>query len=114
MKLEQIRDILDAESLCSNSDLTLEATAAYGSALMSDVLITIKEGALLLTALTNVQVVRTAEMSGIAGVCFVGGKKPLDDAIKLAESKNIPLLATELSMYQACSRLCKEGLPGCD
>jgi len=84
------------------------------SDLMSDVLTSIIEGSLLVTGLVHQQVVRTAEMSGIAAICFVRGKMPPQETVQLAKEKNIPLFATELSMYEACGRLHKRGLHGCD
>ena len=77
-----------------------------------DVLSYIKCGSLLLTGLTNSQVVRTAEMTDIVAICFVRGKKPQNKTIELAVEKEAPLLATKFSMYEACGRLHKKGLPG--
>jgi hypothetical protein len=70
---------------------------ACGSDLMSDVLAFVKPECLLLTGLTNPQVVRTAEMADLGSVCFVRGKKPDEQTVKLAKSKKIPLLMTPLS-----------------
>jgi hypothetical protein len=86
---------------------------ACGCDLMSDVLAFIKEEALLLTGLTNLQVVRTAEMANIKALVFVRGKKPDRETIALARAQNIPLLVTHLPMYEACGRLYRHGLPGC-
>ena len=86
---------------------------ACGSDLMSDVLSFVKSESLLLTGLTNPQVVRTAEMADLAAICFVRGKKPDQETIKMAESRNIPLLTTPLPMFESCGRLWTQGLPGC-
>lgn len=114
MDLQRIKTLLDAEFLCGDdcSDKKVEMVAA--SDLMSDVLAFIKSGSLLLTGLVNQQVVRTAEMSEVAAICFVRGKLPQEETIKLAIEKKIPLLATKLSMYESCGRLHKEGLLGCN
>ena len=77
---------------------------------MSDVLTFRGPGSLLLTGLTNPQVIRTAEMSDFAAVCFVRGKKPQPETIQLAEDKGVLLLVTLLSMYECCGRLYGEGL----
>ena len=114
MELERIRGILEATALGDLDGSARDVCCVYGSDLMSDVLTTIKCDALLLTGLTNVQVVRTAEMSDIGAVCFVGGKTPDDSTIQLAVTKGLPLLSTKLSMYESCARLHEEGLPGCD
>ena len=80
---------------------------------MSDVLAFTHAGTLLLTGLTNPQVVRTAEMSGIQAIVFVRGKYPPPETIRLAEQKGIPLLASRYTMYETCGRLYQAGLPGC-
>jgi predicted transcriptional regulator len=113
MKLKDIARILDAHVVAGAELLQQDVTMACGSDLMSDVLSFAKSGSLLLTGLTNPQVVRTAEMADLAAVCFVRGKKPDQETIKMAESKNIPLLTTPVPMFESCGRLYKEGLPGC-
>ena len=80
---------------------------------MSDVLAFTHPGTLLLTGLTNPQVVRTAEVAGIVAVVFVRGKVPPPETVALAEERGIPLLATHHSLYEACGRLYAAGLPGC-
>jgi hypothetical protein len=80
---------------------------------MSDVLAFAKRGALLLTGLTNAQVIRTSEMADMVAICFVRGKTPPQETIELAADSQIPLLATRLPMFEACGRLCGSGLKGC-
>jgi len=113
MILEDVRRILEAEVLVGDDLLDKEVIMACGSDLMSDVLSFVKSKAILLTGLTNPQVVRTAEMADILAVCFVRGKKPGNDTIEIAKSKEIPLLTTLLPMFESCGRLHREGLPGC-
>ena len=113
-KLEELKNILNAQVLWGDSLLSVEIKSVSASDLMSDVLAFVKEDSLLVTGLINQQVVRTAEMAGIAAICFVRGKVPQEETIILAKEKNIPLLATEFSMYEACGRLYKKGLHGYD
>jgi hypothetical protein len=71
-----------------------------------------QEGMLLLTGLTNPQVVRTAEMAGVVAVVFVRGKLPPLETVALAEQRSIPLLASKYTMFETCGRLYRAGLPG--
>jgi len=115
MRLKDVQAALDAELVCggdSSGGSDLEVRSCHASDLMSDVLTFHGPGSLLLTGLTNAQVVRTAEMSDFVAICFVRGKQPRPEAVKLAEEKVIPLLLTPLSMYESCGRLYAEGLPG--
>ena len=113
MLLSEVKRILAAETVYGDGLDALEVSRACGADLMSDVLAHIKSEALLLTGLTNKQVVRTAEMAAVRAICFVRGKKPSLQAIALAERTDIPLLSTDLPMFESCGRLYEEGLSGC-
>lgn len=118
MKLKEIRKTLDAEWLGGKTnradDSGAEVLSCHASDLMSDVLTYSGEGSLLLTGLTNAQVIRVADLSDFAAVCFVRGKKPQPEAVQLAKEREIPLLVTPLSMYESCGRLYAKGLAGED
>jgi len=80
--------------------------------LMSDLLRGPKDGAVVLTGLNNLQVVRTAIVSGVAAVVLVRGKQPEQETIALAREHDLPLLSTPFTMYTACGRLFRAGLRG--
>ena len=112
MTLGEIQQILEAEVIVGGN-MKREIKMACGSDLMSDVLAFTKSGSLLLTGLTNLQVVRTAEMAEIEAILFVRGKRPQQETVDLADEKGLPLLTTDLPMYESCGRLYGNGLPGC-
>ncbi len=114
MTLNKIREILEAEEISGIGSAGKEINTVCGCDLMSDVLTLNKPNGLLLTGLTNPQVIRTVEMADIEAVCFVRGKKPQTETIELAKRKNIPLLMTRLSMFESCGRLYTEGIRGSD
>ena len=117
MKLKDVRKILDAESARDVNDARcgdLEVSSCHASDLMSDVLTVRGPGSLLLTGLTNPQAIRTAEMSDFIAICFVRGKKPQPEAVRLAEETGVPLLVTPLTMFESCGRLYAKGLRGAD
>ena len=89
-----------------------EVHSACGSDMMSDVLAFVKEQAVLLTGLVNLQVVRTAEMMDMKCIVFVRGKKPGDEVIELAAESGIVVLSTDERMYVACGKLYENGLRG--
>lgn len=113
MTFKELRDILDAEVLVGGDCMDVEITDAFASDLLSDVLAYAREGTLLITGITNPQVVRTAEMLELQGVVLVRGKKPDEEALKLAQTKKIPLFCTQYIMFETCGRLFKSGLRGC-
>ena len=112
MKISKIIELLDADILCGSNMIENEVHSACGSDMMSDVLAYVKEQAVLLTGLINLQVVRTAEMMDMKCIVFVRGKKPPQDVIDLAEESGIVVLRTEERMYVACGRLYENGLRG--
>jgi len=96
MTLAEVKKILDAEVIVGEDMLNMQVERGFAADLMSDVLAFAKEGSMLLTGLTNPLVVRTADTLDLKVIIFVRGKRPAPDAIKLAQEKNIPLLAHPL------------------
>ncbi|WP_069649206.1 DRTGG domain-containing protein [Caloranaerobacter ferrireducens] len=112
MKLKEIKEILDAEVLTGEEYLDREVLSAFGSDLMSDVLAFVDDGSVLLTGLTNPQVIRTAEMIDLYAIVFVRGKKPSKEIIEMAKSHNITVLLTDYTLYTSCGKLYEKGLKG--
>jgi len=113
MKLKKIKEILDADVCCGTINDSHEIMMVCASDLMSDVLTFIKPNALLLTGLTNPQVVRTADVAEVKVICFVRGKEPTEETIKLADEKGILLIKTKCSMFEACGRLYEANMVDC-
>ena len=113
MKLSEVLSIIEGKLISADADLSQEVEMACGADLMSDVLAFTHAGTLLLTGLTNPQVVRTAEMAGIVAIVFVRGKLPPPETVALAQEKGIPLLASKYTMYETCGRIYKAKLPSC-
>lgn len=111
--IREVKKVLSAEVVVDSENPRLKIKAVCGSDLMSDVLAFSKSDSLLLTGLTNPQVIYTAEVANVRIICFIRGKKPSEEVIKLAKSKNIALLSTELQMFESCGRLYTHGFIGC-
>ncbi|MCS5696056.1 DRTGG domain-containing protein [Desulfofundulus thermocisternus] len=105
-----IKKMLHADVLCGADRLDTEVTSGFGCDLISDSLCFARPGCLLLTGLTNVQIIRLAEMVEARAIVFVRGKKPGEDVIKLAREKGLPLLATDLFLFESCGILYQAGL----
>ena len=110
MTISKIRELLSAELICGEGDLSDEVYTACGSDMMSDVLAYVKDQAVLLTGLVNTQVVRTAEMMDMICIVFVRNKRPSEEMIALARDHNIVLMSTPKRMYEACGILYSDGL----
>ncbi|HPK40336.1 MAG TPA: transcriptional regulator, partial [Candidatus Cloacimonadota bacterium] len=62
MKLRELVELLEGTILTDPEHLDREITSAFGSDLISDILMCTKEATLLLTGLTNPQVIRLSDM----------------------------------------------------
>ena len=86
-----------------------EPSGFFAADLMSDVLAFAHPGNVLLTGLTSLQAVHTADVAEIPAIVFVDGKRPTDAVREKAAHRGIPLLATHYDMFEACGRLYEAG-----
>lgn len=112
MTIRDIIPILDAKVLCGEDQLDQEVRTACGSDLMSDVLAFVKDKAMLITGLTNVHVMRTAEMLDIHCVIFARGKIPPQEVLDEAKELDIVVLTTEHTSYTTCGLMYQAGIRG--
>ncbi|HHW43477.1 MAG TPA: transcriptional regulator [Desulfotomaculum sp.] len=110
MRLKKIRELLGADVLWGEDRLELEVTGGFGCDLISDSLCFARPDCLLLTGLTNIQIIRIAEMIEARAIVFVRGKVPGEEIIAQAREKGIPLLKTPMFMFEACGILYQAGL----
>ena len=113
MKLLEVQQLLGASQIWGQHCLDREVATACGADLMSDVLAFTKDGALLLTGLTNPQVIRTADVGGLSAIIFVRGKVPSPEAIDMARVLDIPLFSTPQTLFEACGILFEKGMKPC-
>jgi predicted transcriptional regulator len=111
--LREVKEILDAEVIVGHDRLGLEISQAGCADLLSDVLVFCKTGSLLLTGLTNPQVIYTADVLDIAAIILVRGKRPFPETIELAEKFQIPILTTKYILFESVGRLYAKGIVSC-
>lgn len=112
MTIADIITILDAQVLCGETMLDSEVKTACGSDLMSDVLAFVKDKTVLITGLTNVHVIRTAEMLDIHCIVFARGKVPGEEVLDEAREIGIVVLTTKHTTYTTCGLLYQAGIRG--
>jgi predicted transcriptional regulator len=111
MKLAEIRQLLDCDVIYGEDLLdTTEVHSCFAADLMSDVLAFSRSGALLVTGLTSLQSVHTADVADLAAILFVHDKRPGDPVVEVARHKKIPLLTTRRLMFETCGLLFGHGL----
>lgn len=111
MELKEIIKIVDGTLLNPQVDMNVKIRGGIGADLMSDVLAASQPDAILLTGLTNPQVVRTSQMADIRAIIFVRDKKPQAETLTIANQENVPLVTSPFGMFELCGRLHQAGLP---
>ncbi|MDD3571955.1 MAG: DRTGG domain-containing protein [Eubacteriales bacterium] len=112
MTIAEIVKCLDAHVLCGEEHLNQCVTSACCSDLMSDALAFIHENAMLLTGITNAQVVRTAGILDLKCVAFVRGKVPPPDVIDMARDAGLVTMTVNRTMFTCAGLLYQGGLRG--
>ncbi len=115
MRLQEVLTVVQAQLFSLNSAgwgiaLSREVRVGFGADLMSDVLRYDVAQGLLITGLVNPQIVRTAEMADVTAILMVRGKVPLPETVELAQQVGIPIIGTQMTMFEACGRLYAAGL----
>jgi hypothetical protein len=111
MLLQKIADLLKCEVLAP-IDRVVEIDTVVASDGMSEILAFYRPHALMLTGLTNIQSVRTAMVADVHAIVFVRGKRPRAEVLELAVENHLPVLVTELGMFDSCGILYEAGLEG--
>ncbi|MEG1362594.1 MAG: hypothetical protein RSC69_08560, partial [Lachnospiraceae bacterium] len=75
MNLSDIKSLLNASVLTKKCVLDQDVHSAFSSDMMSNVLAYANNKSILITGLYNAQVLRTAEMMGMACVVFIGRRE---------------------------------------
>ena len=112
MLVREIKELLEATIYACEEKENMTISTACGSDLMSDVLAFVKEQAMLLTGVCNLQALRTAELMDIKVLCMVRSKVPTDEMIDYARNCGIVLMSTTYPMFVACGRLYNAGIVG--
>ncbi|HOI47929.1 MAG TPA: DRTGG domain-containing protein [Prolixibacteraceae bacterium] len=110
MKISEVVRLTGATVVCGEEKTGHEVEKGFSSDLMSDVLTLDTENLLLITGLSNVQAIRTAEMADIQYILFTRNKKVSDEMVELAKENNMVLLETSFSLFKTSGILYHAGL----
>jgi len=112
MTLREIKDLLQCEVLSCEDGLHVDVTQVVTSDGMSEILAFAKSKELMITGLTNIQSIRTADIAAVSAVVYCRGKRPDKKVIDFARQKRIPILVTKMVMFDICGILYNKGLKG--
>ncbi|MDD4776764.1 MAG: transcriptional regulator [Fermentimonas sp.] len=109
MKLQTICDIVNGNILNEFQDSS-DYTKAFASDLMSDVLRFSMENTVLITGLSTIQTIRTAEITNLSCLIIARDKKVSCDMINLAAHSRISIISTQASVFEISGLLYEKGL----
>jgi predicted transcriptional regulator len=112
MKLSEIKTLLGCEVLAGEEDLSEDILQVVASDGMSEILAFARSRELMITGLTNIQSIRTADIAGVSAVIYCRGKRPDKKVVDFARLKKIPVLVTPMVMFDICGILYARGLKG--
>lgn len=116
MTAKKLAELIKGKVLSGENLLdSVKITRAFAADLMSDVLAYVageKKDTILITGITNLQIVRTSEMLDIPVIIVARGKQVPEETIKLAKEKNIILVWTKLIVFVVSGILYRNGIKG--
>ncbi|HKK68606.1 MAG TPA: DRTGG domain-containing protein [Bacteroidales bacterium] len=109
MNLTEVVRLTNAEVVAGSVE-NENVETGFCSDLMSDVLTLDTDNMLLITGMSNLQAIRTAEMADIRSILLVRGKRATPEMIQLADESNMVIMETTFSMFNAAGILHAAGL----
>jgi hypothetical protein len=103
LSLSEILETTQGVIVHAGAEDSVEAVVA--SSLMSDVLTVDERNVLLISNLTTVQVVRTADVIDASVILLTTQNSVIKDTAQLARELNITLCQTPLSLFETCYRI---------
>ena len=108
MKVSELAEKAGLIALNECEDGTIEGV--YISDMVSDIITGAKPHAILVTLQTHKSVIAAANLTDVAAVVFVRGKRPPDDVVELANRAGIALLSTEVDTWTFATKLRELGV----
>ncbi|MGB9768633.1 MULTISPECIES: DRTGG domain-containing protein [Dictyoglomus] len=114
MKGRRLVELIEGKALVGEEKLDeIDIKRAFAADLMSDVLAMVtseERDVVLITGITNSQIVRTAEILDIPMIIVCRGKVVPKDVIDLAKEKGIILVSTEKIVFEVSGILYSHGI----
>lgn len=112
MIVQELVDLLQAEVVAGIGKCDNEISGGYASDLLSYVMGQGKNGNVWVTMQGHQNIVAIASLLGLSAIVIAGDVKPETETISKADSEEIPLLITTLSVFAASGLLYEKGVSG--
>ncbi|MBN2772639.1 MAG: hypothetical protein JXR31_00225 [Prolixibacteraceae bacterium] len=110
MKVRKIVELVNASVMCGDEYLERDVRYAFSSDLMSDILTLETDELIIVTGLSNIQLIRTAEMVDVKIILIARNKKATPEMIELAKRNNMVVLESPFSIFRVSGELYKAGV----
>lgn len=112
MKLSEIVETLDLETVSGESNLDKDVEHGYLSDILSDVMSKAPKAAIWITHQTHENILALVYFRGLAGVILPEDLSLEEQAIKKAGEKNIPVFRSNMSAFDIAGKLYELGIRG--
>ena len=105
MTLKEVIEKLGLHVLTSKEVADAKVTGGYTCDLLSDVMANSKAGNLWITMQTHQNVLAVTKLKDLAGIIFVNGRRPDEEAIQKANEEYVTVLSTDESAFSISGQL---------
>lgn len=110
MKVRDLMELLNAESVVAEGDLDADVTCGYACDLLSWVLAHGKKGMAWATVQTHVNVIAVAVLMEMACVILAEGNQLEPASLQKASDEGLAVLATDKTAYEVCGLMMQAGV----
>jgi len=105
MKIKDIIEELQLNTLTGQENLEVEVTGGYTSDLLSDVIANAKEGYLWITLQTHQNTIAVAKLKDLAGIIIVNNREPDEDTLRKAKEENVHIFCSQEMAFEISGKL---------
>ena len=111
MKLAEIAKTIDARLIPGSGAADREITRVYAGDRISDLIEQATPDTLLVTNISNAQLIRVADLMDVPGICLVNGAAPAPELAAAAAKSGTLLMVSSRALFETCGRiyLCIQG-----
>lgn len=110
MNIQTLSDLIQANVLTKNANLSREIAGGYACDLLSWVMAHGKEGMAWVTVQTHMNVIAVATLHDMSCVIIPEGIKMEEDVIAKADEEGVAVLSTSLTTFEICGRMRAAGI----
>ncbi len=114
MTLTDIVKKLELNVKAGTDLLDREVTGGYVSDILSDVLTHAASGDIWVTIQIHLNIIPIASMKELSGIIIANGRQPEEETLEKASTEKIPVLGTDMSVFQVVGKLYQLGIRGQD